>query len=70
MNHQRQSKAAPTPPAPEQPAVHPAGPVHCSAREAQALRELASSRTAGVWRIKRAKAIRGTLEGKSADHSS
>ena len=39
----------------------------CSQRQNQKLRKIASSTTAGIWRIKRAKILLGALEGKSIE---
>lgn len=39
----------------------------CSREEVEALQRLAASCTAGIWRIKRAKIILGTLAGRSVD---
>ena len=39
--------------------------VTCSEKQKEELRKIASSTTAGIWRIKRAKIILGDLEGKS-----
>jgi len=45
----------------------PPPPVRCEPEEIEALKRLAASRTAGIWRIKRAKIILGTLVGRSAE---
>ena len=39
----------------------------CSRKEIAEIEKIAHSRTAGIWRIKRAKIILGTLEGKTVD---
>ena len=39
----------------------------CSQKQKEELRKIASSTTAGIWRIKRAKIILGALEGKSIE---
>ncbi|MGA7878191.1 MAG: Druantia anti-phage system protein DruA, partial [Desulfoferrobacter sp.] len=39
----------------------------CSEAEIEQLKELASSTTAGIWRIKRAKALLGAIDGISAE---
>jgi len=39
----------------------------CSREEVETLQRLAASRTAGIWRIKRARIILGTLAGRSVD---
>ncbi len=39
----------------------------CSQEQEEELRQIARSTTAGIWRIKRAKIILGTLEGRSVD---
>lgn len=39
----------------------------CSQEQREQLQQIARSTTAGIWRIKRAKIILGTLEGKSVD---
>jgi hypothetical protein len=41
--------------------------VVCSPEQKEQLQRIARSTTAGIWRIKRAKIILGTLEGKSVD---
>ncbi|MFZ3044513.1 MAG: hypothetical protein WA151_01245, partial [Desulfatirhabdiaceae bacterium] len=40
---------------------------NCSSEEIEQLQKLASSTTAGIWRIKRAKALLGALQGISAE---
>lgn len=42
-------------------------PLTCSSEEIDQLKELARSTTAGIWRIKRAKALLGVIEGISAE---
>ncbi|MDY0039186.1 MAG: DUF4338 domain-containing protein [Desulforhabdus sp.] len=42
-------------------------PLTCSSKEIDQLKEMARSTTAGIWRIKRAKALLGVLEGISAE---
>jgi hypothetical protein len=41
--------------------------ISCSDEQKEQLRQIACSTSAGIWRIKRAKIILGTLEGKSVD---
>ncbi|MGP8320458.1 MAG: hypothetical protein ACT6FD_06695 [Methanosarcinaceae archaeon] len=41
--------------------------ITCSREEIEEIEKIAHSRTAGIWRIKRAKIILGTLEGKTVD---
>ena len=41
--------------------------ITCSQKEIKKIRMIARSRTAGIWRTKRAKVILGALEGKSID---
>ncbi|MHC1743062.1 MAG: Druantia anti-phage system protein DruA [Syntrophobacteraceae bacterium] len=45
----------------------PFTPIACSEEEIRQLEALAASRTAGIWRIKRAKIILGTLAGKNVE---
>ncbi len=45
----------------------PSQTIICSAEQREALQRIARSTTAGIWRIKRAKIILGTLEGKSVE---
>ena len=40
---------------------------NCSEKQKEELRKIASSTSAGIWRIKRAKIILGTLEGKGIE---
>jgi len=49
------------------PKPDPCTPFACSSAEIDQLKELARSTTAGIWRIKRAKALLGVLEGISAE---
>ncbi len=41
--------------------------ITCSQKEIKKIRLIARSRTAGIWRTKRAKVILGALEGKTID---
>jgi hypothetical protein len=41
--------------------------ITCSRKEVEKIEKIARSRTAGIWRIKRAKIIMGTLERKTVD---
>ncbi len=41
--------------------------IFCSEQEVEKIKKIAYSRTASIWRIKRAKIILGTLEGRSVD---
>ena len=41
--------------------------ITCSEKEISKIRIIARSRTAGIWRMKRAKIILGHLEGKPID---
>jgi hypothetical protein len=41
--------------------------ISCSEEQLEELRMIARSTTAGIWRIKRAKIILGTLKGNSVD---
>lgn len=50
-----------------QPEAGPVPEIRCTPEEVEALRRLAQSSTAGVWRTKRAKIILGTLDGQNAE---
>jgi hypothetical protein len=41
--------------------------IRCSEKDLEKIKRIAVSRTAGIWRIKRAKIILGTIEGKNVD---
>jgi hypothetical protein len=41
--------------------------IHCSSEQKKELERMAKSRTLGIWRMKRAKVILGTLDGKALE---
>ena len=47
--------------------AEPLPAIHCSRDQKRKLQEMAQSRTIGIWRMKRAKVILGTLEGKALE---